>query len=123
MHYRQDEQQMLGVFTLKGISMGTLAAIAFYAITGVLFLVIMPLVNYPPHVGLTGVMSLITAYSLFAKRSWAKWLVAAQFFVATTMSLFTVYVILLSDIPVTAGMLVYAVLTWYFTYYVFIKKL
>ena len=114
---------MSGVSALRGTNTGTLAAILFYASTGILFLAILPLFNFPPHLGLTGVMSLITAYSLFAKRPWAKWSVAAQFFVVTTMTLFSVYVILLSDALFTASMLAYAVLTWYFTYYVFIKKL
>jgi hypothetical protein len=34
-----------------------------------------------------------------------------------------VYVILLSNGLLSVGMLAYAVLAWYFTYYVFIKKL
>jgi hypothetical protein len=39
------------------------------------------------------------------------------------MSLFTVYSILLSNWFISLCMIVYAVLTWYFTYYVIIKKL
>jgi hypothetical protein len=103
--------------------LGTLAPIIFYAATGILFLILLPLANYPPHVGLTGVLSLITAYALLMKRRWAKWLVAALFFVATTISLYTVYFVLFSNVLVSIGMLVYAVFTWYFTYYAFIKKI
>jgi hypothetical protein len=114
---------VLSASKLKNANLGTLAPIAFYAVTGIVFLILLPLANFPPHIGLTAVMSLITAYGLFTKRSWAKWLVAALFFVATTMSLYTVYFILLSNLLVSVAMIVYAVLTWYFTYYAFIKKL
>jgi hypothetical protein len=114
---------VLGALRLKDASLSTLAPIIFYAATGILFLILLPLANYPPHVGLTGVMSLITAYALFMKRRWAKWLVAAVFFVATTISLYTVYFILFSNVLVSVGMLVYAIFTWYFTYYAFIKKI
>jgi len=108
---------------LKNANIGTLAPIVFYAVVGALFLILLPLADFPPHIGLTAVMSLITSYALFTKRAWAKWLVAAIFFVATTMSLYTVYFILLSNWFVSLSMIVYAVLTWYFTYYVIIKKI
>jgi hypothetical protein len=111
------------VSKLKNANIGTLAPIVFYAVVGALFLILLPIANFPPHIGLTGVMSLITAYALFKRRAWAKWLVAAIFFVATTMSLYTVYFILLSNWVVSLSMIVYAVLTWYFTYYVLIKKI
>jgi hypothetical protein len=101
----------------KNASIGTLAPVAFYGVAGILFLVLLPLANYPPHLGLTGIMSLIAAYGLFTKRTWAKWLVVALFFVATTISLYTLYFVLLSNWLVSLGLLVYAVLTWYFTYY------
>lgn len=116
-------REMLGSSKLRSLGLGTLSSIAFYAITGALFLVLLPLSNYPPHIGLTAVMSLITAYGIFTKRSWAKWLVAAMFFVATTISLYTVYFILLTNLPLSLLLIAYAVLTWYFTYYAFIKKI
>lgn len=108
---------------LRNIPSGTLASIIFYIITGIILLILLPLSNYPPHLGLTGVLSIITGYALLTKRAWARWLVAALFFVITTMTLYTIAVILFSNITVTIGMLVYAILTWYFTYYVFIKKI
>jgi hypothetical protein len=114
---------VLGALKLKNVSTGTLALIIFYAATGIIFLILLPLANYPPHIGLTGVMSLITAYGLYTKRRWAKWLVGALFFVATTISLYTVYFILFSNVLVSIGLIVYAMVTWYFTYYVFIKKI
>lgn len=114
---------MLRVSKLKNLGFGKLALITFYAAAGLLFLVLLPLSNYPPHIGLTGVISLMTAYGLSTKRSWAKWLVAALFFVVTTVTLYTLYSILFSDVPVSVGLIAYAVLTWYFTYYVLIKKI
>ena len=114
---------MTAAFNLKNPNMGKLAPVIFYASVGALFFVLLPLANYPPHIGLTAVMSLITAYALFTRSAWAKWLVAAIFFVATTLSLYTVYSIALSNLFVSTGMLLYAVSTWYFTYYVIIKKI
>jgi hypothetical protein len=101
--------------TVKTLSIATLAPIAFYGIVGVLFLVLLPFANYPPHIALTGIMSLITAYGLFTKRSWAKWLVAALFFVATTLSLYTLYYVIFSDWIVSASMIAYVAFTWLFT--------
>jgi hypothetical protein len=114
---------VVAAFSLKNANMGTLAPVIFYAIVGALFLVLLPLASFPPHIGFTAVMSFITSYALFTKRAWAKWLVAAVFFAATTMSLYTVYFIQLSNWFLSLGMIVYAVLTWYFTYYVIIKKI
>jgi hypothetical protein len=102
---------------LRNVSIGAIAPVAFYGAVGIVFLVLLPIVNFAPHLGLTGIMSLISAYGLFKKRSWAKWLIAALFFVATTISLYTVYFVLLSNWLVSLGLLIYAVLTWYFTYY------
>ncbi len=109
--------------TFRNMPTGTLASIVFYIITGIILLILLPLSNYPPHLGLTGVLSIIAGYVLLTKRAWARWLVAALFFVITTMTLYTVAVILFSNVIVTLVMLVYAILTWYFTYYVFIKKI
>ena len=114
---------MAAVFNLKNVNMGKVLPTLFYAIAGILFLVLLPIANYPPHIGLIGIMSLLAAYGLYTRRIWAKWLVAILFFVATAMSLFTVYSILLSNWFISLCMIVYAVLTGYFTYYVIIKKL
>lgn len=109
--------------TFKNASVGTLAPVAFYAAAGIIFLVLLPLSGFPPHVGLTGIASLITAYALLTKRRWATWLVVILFFVATTISLYTLYFILLSNWLASLGLVVYAVLTWYFTYYSLLKRI
>ena len=101
--------------TMKTMGIRALAPIAFYGVVGILLLVLLPFANFPPHIALTGIMSLITAYGLFEKRFWAKWLVIANLFVATTLSLSTLYFVIFSNWVVAIIMIAYAVLTWVFT--------
>ena len=107
---------------LKMENMETIAPVAFYGLVGIIFLIMLPLSGFPPHIGLMGVTSLIAAYGLFKKRFWAIWLVVALFFVATTFTLYTLYFVLTIDVLATAGMIAYAVLTWIFTAYVISKR-
>jgi len=107
---------------LKTANVRTLAPVAFYGAVGIIFLILLPLANFPPHIGLTGIMSLITAYSIFKKRFWATWLVIALFAVATTISLYTLYVIAFTNWIVTISMVAYAILTWVFTACIMLKR-
>jgi hypothetical protein len=100
----------------------SLASVAFYGIAGIIFLALMALNGFPPHVALIGITSIVAAYGLFMKRKWANWLVVALFFVATTFSLFTLYYVLATDALTAAGLVVYAVLTWIFTALVVVKQ-
>src|SRR4030065_195983 len=102
---------------LKNVSVGNLAPVVFYGVVGVLFLVLLPIANYPPHIGLTGIVSLIAAYGLFAKRWWALWLVVALFLMAATISLYTLFFTLLSNLLVSLGLILYLLLSLYFMYY------
>ena len=108
---------------LKKVSLTSIAPVAFYAVVGLAFLILLPLAGYPPHIGLIGIVSLITAYALFTKRRWATWLVVILFFVATTISLYTLYYILFSNWLASSGLILYTVLTWYFTYYTVLKRI
>ena len=108
--------------TAKTLGIRALAPIAFYGVVGILFLVLLPFANFPPHIGLTGIMSLITAYGIFTKRSWATWLIVALFFVATTLSMYTLYYIMFSNWIVSISMIAYAVLTWVFTARTLLKR-
>jgi len=99
----------------KNLTPLSLVSIGFYAIAGIILLVLLPLSGFPPNVGLLGITSLIAAYGLLMQRRWAKWLVAALFFVATTFTLYTLYFVISKDAVASAGMLAYAVLTWIFT--------
>lgn len=107
---------------LKSQAIGSLLPVVFYGLIGLLFLVLLPFSNYPPHVGLTGILSLIAAYGLFTKRFWAPWLVIALVFVATAFALFTLYYTLANDWLVSLGMIAYVVFAWLFSVYVLIKR-
>jgi len=107
---------------LKTADARTLAPAAFYGAVGIVFLVLLPLANFPPHIGLTGILSLVTAYGILKKRFWALWLVVAMFAVATTLSLYTLYVFAFTNVIVGVSMIVYAVLTWLVTLYIVLKR-
>jgi len=108
--------------TTKTLNLATSAPIAFYALVGVIFLILLPFSNYPPHIALTGIMNLITAYSLFTKRSWVKWLVIALFLVATTLSLCTLYYFIFSNWIVSLSLIAYLAFTWLFTALLILKS-
>jgi hypothetical protein len=99
-----------------------LTSLAFYVVTGIILMASLPLTGYPPHVGFLGILSLITAYSLFTKRAWAPWLVAGLFITITAFSLVTLVSAGFSNILVAISMLGYAVLTWVFTMYLLLKR-
>ena len=107
---------------LRMVGFQTLAPAVFYGAVGIIFLALLPLANFPPHIGLTGVLSLVTAYGILKKRFWALWLVVALFAVATTLSLYTLAVIAFTNVVVGASMIVYAVLTWLVTLYIVLKR-
>ena len=107
---------------LKTFKPFQLAAIAFYAVTGLILLAFLPLTGYPPHLVFLGIFSLITAFSLFAKRAWAPWLVAILFVTITAFSLDTLISAGFSNVLVGLGMLGYAILTWVFTAYILLKR-
>jgi SNF family Na+-dependent transporter len=109
--------------TLRNTELATLAPTVFYAAVGMAFLVLLPTAGYPPHIGITAVVSLITAYALFTKKRWATWLVVILFFVATTISFYTLYFILLNDWIASVALIVYVALTWYFTYFSLLKRI
>jgi len=125
MHKIKGDQKMPFTPKLENtrtLNLATLAPIAFYALVGVIFLILLPLSNYPPHIALTGIMNLITACSLFTKRSWAKWLVIALFLVATTLSLCTLYYFIFSNWIVSLSLIAYLAFTWLFTALLILKS-
>lgn len=107
---------------LKTFKPFELASFAFYAVTGMILLFFLPLTGYPPHVAFLGILSLITGYSLFAKRVWAPWLVAALVIINTVFALDVLFSIAFSNVLVALSMLGYAVLTWLFTAYLLLKR-
>ncbi|HKZ88348.1 MAG TPA: hypothetical protein VJ066_04210 [Candidatus Bathyarchaeia archaeon] len=107
---------------LKTENLGLLATTAFYGIVGIIFLVLLAMSGFPPHIGLMGITSIIAAYGMFKKRFWTIWLVVALFFVATTFSLYSLVFVISTDALASVGMFAYAILTWIFTAYVISKR-
>ena len=103
-------------------SKGIFVTFIYYAIVGVVFLVLLPLSNFPPHVGIIGIFSLITAYGMFRKRNWTIWFVIIIFFAATTFSAFMLYNYLLKDYIIGISMIAYLILTWVSTVYAASKR-
>jgi len=107
---------------LKTADFRALAPVVFYGVVGAILLVLLPFANFPPHIGLTGTLSLVTAYGILKKRFWAFWLVLALLAVATTISLYTLSVIAFTSWTVAISMIVYAILTWLVTLHIVLKR-
>lgn len=103
-------------------SRGMLATSMFYAVVGVIFLAVMVMANFPPHIGIMGIFSLIAAYGVFRKRGWVIWFVIISFFIATTFSAFMIYDVFASNLLLGLGAVAYLILTWVFTVYVAAKR-
>jgi hypothetical protein len=103
-------------------SKGMFANFLFYAIIGMIFLALLPITDSPPHIGLIGIFSLITAYGVFKKRNWTIWFVVVLFFVATTFSVYMLYYYLLKDYLIGTSMIAYLILTWVSTAYITTKR-
>ena len=69
----------------------------FYIIVGIVEVGYWVIENFaaPPHIGVLGVLSLITAYGLFRKKKWSVPLVIGLFFVGLTFAATTLYASLL----------------------------
>ena len=103
-------------------SWGMFATSFFYAIVGIAFLAFLPMSGFPPHIGILGILSLITAYGTFRKRVWSFWLVIILFFANTTFALYIIYNVLTTYYLLGVGMIFYLILTWVFTAYAANKR-
>jgi len=106
---------------LKIEDYGIFAAIIFYAISGIVSLAVLPITNFAMHLGIVGIISLVTVYGLFKKRAWTIWPVIILFFVATTISLTMLYYAW-EDLFLDLTMIAYLILAWIFTAYIFSKR-
>ena len=106
----------------KSLKRIELASILFYAITGIIFFIFLPLSNFAPQLGLLGILSLIVAYGLFTKRGWAVWLLFVLFVAASAFSIYTIFAAGFSNVILGTGMIVYALLTWLFGVYIFLRR-
>ncbi|HLN88439.1 MAG TPA: hypothetical protein VK253_00060 [Candidatus Binatia bacterium] len=107
---------------LKTFKPFEVASLAFYSVTGIILLAFLFLTGFPPHIAFLGILSLITAYSFFAKRAWTTWLVAGLFIIITAFTLDTLFSVGFSNALVGLSMIGYAALTWIFTAYILLKK-
>ena len=107
---------------LKTADFKELAPPIFYGVAGIILLVLLPLAGFPPHIGLTGVLSLVTAYGLFKNRFWAFWMVLSLLGVASVLSLYTLAVVGFTNSLVALSMIAYVILTWVFTLQIALKR-
>ena len=105
--------------TFSGVQLGS---IGFYALTGLLLLAFLPLTGFPPHLAFLGVLSLITAYSLFLRRFWAPWLVFILLVTNSGFALYTLYAVGFSNLLVALALVAFAALTWAVTASLLIKR-
>lgn len=122
MHLLKRVQNMALKSKLKIEGKGIAASFIFYAVAGIIFFIVLPLAFFPPHIGIIGILSLLTAYGLLKKRVWAVWLVVMLFFINTTFSLVTLYYFFLGDMLIEVGAAAYLILTWIFTAYIVAKR-
>jgi len=102
---------------LKMENTGMLAASAFYAVVGISFFIALPMTNFPPHIGLMGVLSLINSYGLLKNRVWTLWVIIVLFFIATTFSVYMLYIAYGKNVFLDLSVIAYFILTWIFTGY------
>ncbi len=107
---------------LKIENLGMFAVFVFYAIVGIVCFAVLPMAGFPPHIGIIAILSLMTAYGLFKKRSWAIWIVFMLFFVTTTFSAFTLYYALENNLLLSVSVIAYLILTWISTVYIIMKR-
>jgi len=103
---------------LRFESLGAFVSTAFYAITGIILLIMLPLSGFPPHVAITGIASIIAAAGLFLKMKWSMWLIAALFFAVSVFTIYTLYYVMATNAMAAILMAIYAVLTWAFTFFI-----
>ena len=108
--------------TLKSFKRIELASLLFYAVTGIIFFVFLPLSNFAPQLALLGILSLIVAYGLFTRRGWASWILFVLFVSANAFSLYTLFAAGFSNVLLGIGMIAYAVLTWMFGVYLLLRR-
>jgi hypothetical protein len=107
---------------LKTENFGMFAALSFYVIAGIVWLAVLPMADFPLHIGIIGILSLITAFGLFKKRIWTIWFVYVLFFVATTHSIYVLYYSSGKDLLFDISTGAYLVLTWVFTAYAAVRR-
>jgi hypothetical protein len=108
---------------LKVGSVGMFAAFVFYSVVGIICFAALAIIDFSLiHLGIIGILSLITAYGLLKSRAWALWVVIALLFISTTFSAYTLYFAFEKDVLLDVGMIAYLLFTWFFTAYTVAKR-
>jgi len=107
---------------LKNFNRIEIAALAFYALSGIILLVFLFFTGFPPQLALLGILSLITAYGIFTQRGWAPWLLFILFAGASTFTIYTLVIAGFSNALLGISLVVYALLTWIFAIYMLLIK-
>jgi hypothetical protein len=108
---------------LKIENVGMFAAFVFYAVVGIICFAVLAIVDFSlVHIGIIGILSLITAYGLLRSRAWTLWVVVALLFIATTFSAYTLYFAFEKDVLLDVGIIAYLLFTWIFTAYTAAKR-
>lgn len=107
---------------LKSFNRIELASLLFYAVSGIILLVFLPLTSFAPQIALLGILSLVVGYALFAKRGWAPWLLFILLVAAMTFSLYTLYAVGFSNSIVGLSMIAYGILSLLSAGYLLLKK-
>jgi hypothetical protein len=97
-------------------------AFVFYAVAGIICFVVLAMDFGLVHIGIIGILSLITAYGLLMKREWTIWLIVMLFFIVTVFSIVNLYYSLGKDLILDISMIAYLILTWIFTAYTAAKR-
>lgn len=99
------------------------AASMFYAVVGIICFAVLVVVDFRlVHIGIIGILSLMTAYGLLNSRVWSMWVAVALFFIGTTFSAYMVYRIVQKNIIYDVILIAYLILTWIFTAYIMSKR-
>jgi len=108
---------------LKIENVGMFVAFVFYAVVGIICFAVLAIVDFSlVHIGIIGILSLITAYGLLRSRAWTLWVVVALLFIATTFSAYTFYFAFEKYVLLDVGMIAYLLFTWVFTAYTAAKR-
>jgi hypothetical protein len=98
------------------------ASYLFYIAGGIILLAFVPLIGFPPHVALLGILSIVTGYFLYKQKKQTNWLIAIYFITASVFGLFTVVSSGFGNWAVSGLLIIYVLLTWVFTIYISLLK-
>jgi hypothetical protein len=107
---------------LKVDSVGRVLTGVFYTVVGVVLFVAFAFSNFPPHVAILGVLSLVTAYGVFVKRGWALYAVFVVLFVGSVFATYMLYYLWSINWILELGIVVYLALMWIAAIYVWAKR-